>query len=56
MRALLIVIILVGVAAFAVMRARRARLAQQRRAAWQAKRAEQDRIWYERIGEDPPTH
>jgi hypothetical protein len=56
MRALLalIVIAVVVAAVFMLLRARRAQLSQQRRSAWRAKRAEQDRIWYEKMGEDPP--
>lgn len=56
MRALLVLIIFTGMAlgVLFVWRARRVQLRQQRHAAWRAKRAEEDRIWYERMGEEPP--
>ena len=56
MRALLILVVLVAVAlaVFGVWRARQAQIKQQRHAAWRARRAEEDRIWYEKMGETPP--
>ncbi|MGN6277825.1 MAG: hypothetical protein ACTHM8_03770 [Sphingomonas sp.] len=56
MRSLLALIVIAVVVAAIVMlvRARRSALSQQRRSAWHAKRAEEDRIWYEKMGEDPP--
>lgn len=57
MRALLVLIIVVGmcVGVLLAWRARRAQVREQRHAAWRAKRAEEDRIWYEKMGEDPPS-
>ena len=56
MRALLvlIIVVLLVVGALLVWRTRRAQVRGQRHAAWRAKRAEEDRIWYEKMGEDPP--
>ena len=56
MRILLTLIILAVVAmvALGLWRARRAQQREGRRAAWHAKRAEEDRIWHERMGDDPP--
>ena len=56
MRALLIlaIFVAVGLVVFGLWRARRAQIKQQRHAAWRAKRAEEDRIWYEKMGETPP--
>lgn len=52
---LALIVIAVVVAAIAMfVRARRAQLSHQRRSAWRAKREEEDRIWYEKMGEDPP--
>ena len=53
MRALLMLIVLVAAAAavWAMWRSRRAQLREQRRAAWRARRAEEDRIWYETMGD-----
>ncbi|MGN6270053.1 MAG: hypothetical protein ACTHM0_09190 [Sphingomonas sp.] len=54
MRAVLLLIVLIGIGAFLVWRMRRAQLREQRHAAWRARRAEEDRIWYEKMGEGPP--
>jgi type II secretory pathway pseudopilin PulG len=48
----LIILAVLVLIAFGLWRARRAQLREERRAAWQAKRAEEDRIWYEKMGED----
>lgn len=50
----LIILAVVALIVLGIWRARRAQLREERRAAWQAKRAEEDRIWYERMGEDSP--
>lgn len=47
----LVVLAAVAIAVFGIVRARRAQVREQRRAAWHAKRAEEDRIWYETIGD-----
>lgn len=56
MQALLVLIIVVGASlgVLLVWRARRAQVREQRHAAWRAKRAEEDRIWYDKMGEGPP--
>jgi hypothetical protein len=53
MRAFLTLIVLaaVAIAVFGFWRVRRAQLREQRRAAWHAKRAEEDRIWRETMGD-----
>jgi hypothetical protein len=53
MRALLILVVLVvgAIAIFGMWRTRQAQLKEQRRAAWHAKRAEEDRIWFETMGD-----
>ncbi|HEU4961478.1 MAG TPA: hypothetical protein VFT56_13855 [Sphingomonas sp.] len=48
---LIIILIVVALVAHAVLRQYRGRLRQRRRAAWQAKREEEDRIWYEKMGD-----
>jgi hypothetical protein len=56
MHSLLALIVIAAVVAAVAMlvRGRRAQLSRQRRSAWRAKREEEDRIWYEKMGEDPP--
>ncbi len=55
MRILLLLLILIAIASalFLVRRARSAALRNRRRDAWHAKREEEDRIWYEKTGEEP---
>jgi len=51
---LLVIIVVIGIGVLLVWRVRRAQLREQRHAAWRARRAEEDRIWYEKMGEGPP--
>lgn len=50
----LVIIVVMAVIVIGIWRTRQSQLSDRRRAAWRAKRAEEDRIWYERMGGDQP--
>lgn len=51
MKTLLLLFVLAGIVGYFAWRWRKERRRQRLRAAWQARRAEEDRIWHDRMGD-----